>query len=322
MKTFCLIALFFSFLFISCEKDNKDDSNDPLPNASISAYIASDSIAVESVLRSIPKKYIYMARKNLHIGYQHTSHGTHVAYGLYGLPGYKAGDDTLFAVTSNGTPVAGKLDFHDYAMQSTSDLSSNETGFIQSTRDYLDNASNADVNVIMWSWCDITGHNVSANYLPGMQTLINEYGTGGTKIGTGTGKRINSVTFIFMTGHAVQSANIGSGKPKNQADLILNFCTTNNYYCLDYYGIDSHDMNGNYWEDASDNGSSPTGGNFFADWQSTHTKGTHWYENRSSPGGTVIYGEHNTQHITANRKAFAMWYILARIAGWDGISSN
>ena len=35
-------------------------------------------------------------------------------------------------------------------------------------------------------------------------------------------------------------------------------------------------------------------------------------------GGSVTYGAHNSQHITANRKAYAMWYILARIAGWDG----
>jgi hypothetical protein len=174
----------------------------------------------------------------------------------------------------------------------------------------------------MWSWCDITGHNVSVNYLPGMQTLINEYGVGGSKIGTGTGKRANPVTFIFMTGHAY-SDNVGTGKPKNQADLILNYCKSHNYYCLDYYAIDSHDMAGNYYADASDDASSDVyGGNFFKDWQDAHTKGIGWYENRETPNGSVVCGEHNSQHITANRKAFAMWYILARIAGWDGESTN
>ncbi len=33
-----------------------------------------------------------------------------------------------------------------------------------------------------------------------------------------------------------------------------------------------------------------------------------------------MFGAHNSQHITANRKAYAMWWILARIAGWDGIN--
>ena len=121
-----------------------------------------------------------------------------------------------------------------------------------------------------------------------------------------------------MTGHANQDDNLGEGNPKNQADLIISYCTENKFYCLDYYGIDTHDMEGNYWEDAGDDGNSSTGGNFYADWQDSHSLGTEYYENRSSPGGSVTYGAHNTQHITANRKAFAMWYILARIAGWDG----
>ncbi|MEA1897869.1 MAG: hypothetical protein U9N53_09435, partial [Bacteroidota bacterium] len=120
-----------------------------------------------------------------------------------------------------------------------------------------------------------------------------------------------------MTGHANRDSNVGDGKPKNQAGLIIDYCRENKFYCLDYYGIDTHDMDGNYWEDAGDNGDSSTGGNFYSDWQDSHSAGNGYYENRSSPGGTVTCGAHNSQHITANRKAYAMWYILARIAGWD-----
>lgn len=324
------VALIFSIaLFLSCEKDNsKDDpgDQDPLAEATV---IADQTVATDATLRAIPKRYIYLARKNLHIAYQHTSHGTHVSRGLFGLPGFKAGDDTLFAITRNTSPVSGKLDFKDYALESSApggvnavDLSNDETAFIQTTRNYLDKPENAAINVVMWSWCDITDHNVAVNYLPGMQTLISEYGTGGSKVGTGAGKRANAVTFIFMTGHAYTN-NVGTGKPKNQADLILNYCTTHNYYCLDYYGIDAHDMAGNYWDDASDNASSSSyGGNFYQDWQDDHTLGADWYQNRESPGGSVACGDHNDQHITANRKAFAMWYILARIAGWDGESNE
>ena len=307
-------------VFMSCEKNDPD----PEINPGTAFIIASDSVAFESVLRSIPANYIEAARNNLHIAYQHTSHGTHVSYGIFGLPDYKPGDETLFAITNN-SPQSGKLDFRDYAMASyaepgvdASDLSRNETAFIQATRNYLDDAGNSDINVVMWSWCDIAGHDVANNYLPGMQTLINEYSEGGSKIGTGAGQRQNAVTFIFMTGHANKDNNVGDGKPKNQADLIIDYCKENKFYCLDYYGIDTHDMDGNYWEDAGDNGDSSTGGNFYADWQNSHSVGNGYYENKSAPGGSVTYGAHNTQHITANRKAYAMWYILARIAGWDG----
>jgi len=285
--------------------------------------IADHNIAFEDVLRSIPDEYIDAARENLHIAYQHTSHGTHVSYGMFGLPDYKDGDETRFAI-SNNNPQAGKLDFRDYAMASyaapgedASDLSRNETAFIQATRNYLDDPDNAEINVVMWSWCNIAGHNVAGNYIPGMQTLINEYGEGGSKIGSGAGQRENSVSFIFMTGHANYDNNVGDGKPKNQADLILDYCEQNNFYCLDYYGIDTHDMDENYWEDAGDDGDSPTGGDFYQDFQDAHSVGDGYYLNRNSPGGSASYGAHNTQHITANRKAYAMWYILASIAGWE-----
>ena len=311
-----IIALSILLVSVSsCEKD--DDPVDFIKGEN--GAIADHTVAFEDILRSIPDEYIDAARNNLHIAYQHTSHGTHVSRGMFGLPDYKDGDETRFAI-SNNDPQSGKLDFRDYAMASyatADDLSQNETAFIQGTRDYLDDPNNSEINVVMWSWCNIAGHDVAGNYIPGMQTLINEYGPGGSKIGSGNGQRQNAVTFIFMTGHANQSDNVGNGKPKNQAGLILDYCKENNYYCLDYYGIDSHDMDGNYWEDVGDDGNSSTGGDFYADWQNSHSVGDGYFENKSSPGGSVTYGAHNTQHITANRKAYAMWYILASIAGWE-----
>lgn len=303
-KTFSVIALacLFAAVLSSCEKDDQDYISFE------NVVIADHTIASESILRSIPDEYINAARNELHIAYQHSSHGTHVSYGMFGLPGYKAGDEINYAITNND-PQADKLDFRDNVMSSyaepgvdASDLSRNETAFIQATRNYLDDPENSEINVVMWSWCDIAGHDVEANYIPGMQSLITEY---------------PSVSFIFMTGHANKNDNVGNKKPKDQAELILSYCNENNYYCLDYYGIDTHDMDGNYWEDAGDDGNSSEGGNFYANWQESHSIGAGYYENRSSPGGSATYGAHNTQHITANRKAYALWYILARIAGWE-----
>jgi len=288
-------------------------------------FIADYTVAKEKVLRAIPKEYIHKARNSLHVAYQHTSHGTHVSRGLFGLPDYKTGDDTTFAIT-NKNPIQNKLSFHDLVIaayaaegENAADLSRNETAFIQATRNYLDDPANAEINVVLWSWCNIANHDVSNNYLPGMDSLINEYSVYGTKVGSEAGQRENPVTFVFMTGHANTGANIGEGKPKNQADLINAHCTANHQYCLDYYSIDTHDMDDNYWEDAGDNGQSTLyGGNFYEDYQESHVLNEHFYENKIAPGGDIAFGAHNTQHITANRKAYAMWWILARIAGWDG----
>jgi len=172
---FAALSCIFAFGLSSCEKD--DDDADPETITGNVTVIANDTIAYENILRSIPDEYINSARNSLHIAYQHTSHGTHVAYGMFGLPGFMAGDDVKFAITNNN-PQAGKLDFRDYAMASyaeagvdASDLSRNETAFIQATRNYLDDPDNSEINVVMWSWCNIAGHDVATNYLPGMQTL-------------------------------------------------------------------------------------------------------------------------------------------------------
>jgi hypothetical protein len=319
MKYVHLTILVLGFIaFSACEKDNLNTV--PLPE---NAYIADYTVATEAFLRQIQEQYIDLARTSLHIAYQHTSHGTHVSYGVFGLQDYKTGDEELFGITNND-PAGNKLDFRDCAMadyaepgDDAADLSRNETAFIQATRNYLDDPENAEINVVMWSWCDIAGHDVVENYLPGMQTLINEYSFGGSRIGYGQGMRENPVRFIFMTGHANEGNNIGEGNPRNQAELITDFCRENHQFCLDYYSIDTHDMNGNYWEDTGDNGNSVSyGGNFYIDWQNSHILGQDFFENKTYPGGETTFGAHNTQHITANRKAYAMWYILTCIVGY------
>lgn len=335
-----VIVLKAAILLSACDTGGNDKSeklqNEDVVGESFSIseingnlFIADFSVAKETMLRSIPQKYIDIARQNLHVAYQHTSHGTHVSRGLYGLQDYKEGDDTLFGLTNNGAHE-NKLDFKDYALQDYAepgrravDLSRDETAFIQATRNYLDDKENAEVNVVMWAWCNIAGHDVSGNYLPGMETLIDEYGVGGSKVGEAEGQRKNAVAFIFMTGHANRSTNTGVGNPKEQAQLINDYCNANKLMCLDYYSIDTHCMNDNYWEDASDNGdSSDYGGNFYEDWQNANALGVGYYENKRKPGGEVELGSHTTQHITSNRKAYAMWWILARLSGWDGVSAE
>ncbi len=314
-------------LFITACGNSNDDSTGPGEtdnggNTSSSGYVADHSIATEATLRAIPESYINKARTTLHIAYNHTSHGTHISYGASGLPGYKSGDDTLFAISMSGAVDSTRLDFRDQAIGGAfQDLSTADADWSQwrdQVRSYLDDPANSDINVMMWSWCDIAGHSVP-DYLSSMQTLIDEYGQGGSKIGTAVDDtRTTAVTFIFMTGHANVGANTGAGNPKDQAALITDYCTTHNYFCIDYYSIDTHAMDGTYYEDAGDNGNSAIyGGNFYEDWQSSHTLGTDWYENLDSPNGSVTYGAHNTQHITANRKAFAFWWVLARIAGYS-----
>ncbi len=315
MRSPLFLALLFPLFIAACGGGSGGGVD------SSSAYVAGYQVATESALRSIPDSYITTARTSLHVAYNHTSHGTHVSYGAYGLPDYKTGDATRFGIST--AAESGKLDFRDQDIGGAyPDLSTADADWsiwLTQVRSYLDDPANAAINVMMWSWCDITGHSV-ANYLSSMQTLINEYGPGGSKIGSGVGDtRTTPVTFIFMTGHAVAGSNTGSGNPRDQAALITAYCNAHHYFCIDYYSIDTHTMDGTYYEDTGDNGDSASyGGNFYEDWENGHTLGTHWYQSKDYPGGTATVGAHNTQYITANRKAYAFWWVLARIAGYPG----
>jgi hypothetical protein len=291
-------------------------------------YIADHTVANETVLRSIPEEYINKVKTDFVLAYPHTSHGTHVSRGMFGLQGYKEGDAGLYGISA--TPSDTKLEFRDRAMLDYApagverlDLTTGLEFFVQVTRDYLDAPENASVNVVMWAWSRISDLDAEGIYLPGMDSLINEYGPGGSRIGSGAGQREVPVHFIYMTGHAEKNNNTGPLKPREQSILITNYCKANGRFCLDYYPIDTRTMEGTYYEDTGDNGDSDIyGGNFLEDWQNSHTLGVHWYENWQTPEGIVDLGEHTTQHITSNRKAYAMWWILARLAGWDGGSSS
>ena len=109
------LSLFGCVILNSCHEDNMEDLN-----PGNHSTIADHTVAREIVLRSIPQEYIDKARTTLHIAYQHTSHGTHVSRGLFGLPDYRAGDDVLFGITNNATDQS-KLDFHDYAISPYAD---------------------------------------------------------------------------------------------------------------------------------------------------------------------------------------------------------
>src|SRR5512133_4328432 len=70
--------------------------------------VADHKIALESEIRSIPARFLEDARNDLHVAYQHTSHGYQVSFGLYGLQSYKDGDDTRFGISNNaGVPLPG-----------------------------------------------------------------------------------------------------------------------------------------------------------------------------------------------------------------------
>ena len=253
-------------------------------------------------ITQIPQSAIEQAKANLHIAYGHTSHGSQLTTGMIGLVDFANGGGLglslptdIFAWNNGGT--GGALDLHDRAM-------GGDVGYYpqweNNTRAYLDNPANADVNVIIWSWCGQVDSKYSAGtleseYLIPMAQLEADY---------------PNVKFVYMTGHV----NIwGDANNKAANQMIRNYCIINNKILYDFEDIEHYDPDGIYFEYVNDNCNyydSAGGallGNWATEWQNSHIEDKDWYTCSSA----------HSQPLNANRKAYAAWHLWARIAGWN-----
>jgi hypothetical protein len=255
-------------------------------------------------ITQIPESAIEQAKINLHIGYGHTSHGSQLTTGMSGLVDFanNGGLDLslptdIFAWNNGGT--GGALDLHD-GFKSGDLGNPDRTTWADRTREYLDDPANSDVNVIIWSWCgqaDTSEENINV-YLSLMSQLEIDY---------------PDVTFVYMTGHANGTGETGNLHLRNQQ--IRNYCLVNNKVLYDFYDIECYDPDGNYFGDklVNDNcdydsdGNSSRDANWAIEWQSSHTEGVDWYNCSSA----------HSQPLNANRKAYAAWWMMARIAEWN-----
>ncbi len=111
-----------------------------------------------------------------------------------------------------------------------------------------------------------------------------------------------------MTGHLNGTGEAGNVNQRNQQ--IRNWCAANNKILYDFADVESYDPDGlvNYMQLGCNDNCDYSGGNWALDWQATHTQNVDWYA--CSPA--------HSQALNGNRKAYAAWWMFARIAGWDG----
>jgi hypothetical protein len=205
----------------------------------------------------------------------------------------------IFAWNNGGSD--GALDLHDYAM-------GGDVGYypqwVNNTRSYLDDSANADVNVIVWSWCG----QVDAKYAAG--TLESEYLTPMAQLEAD----YPDVTFVYMTGH-VDIWDDADNKAANQ--VIRDYCTANDKVLFDFADIERYDPDGVYYEYVNDtcdyyDADTTLLGNWATEWQNQHEEGVDWYD----------CGSAHSQPLNANRKAYAAWWLWARLAGWTPSASD
>jgi hypothetical protein len=311
---FAIIKIFAVFFIIGSVLmcDDEDQYNGPNVN--------DNGVVFDHTCRDlslIPETAINNAKNTLHIAYNHTSHGSQLISGMDSLeefPEYSG----LYSWSTEGQ--ADTLDLSDNGIPSTEpDLSQGDyinilmvTPWVTATRNFLDNPSNSHINVIMWSWCSINGHDAQ-RYVDNMEILISEY---------------PDVIFIFMTGHAEgQSEDMSENSVHYNNQLIRQHCEQYNRYLYDFADIEAYDPDGVYYWDLAmqDNLDYAGGHNWAVEWLAANT-GSVLYRLTTGDGVDGFGGCTSCAHsdnpigttLNCILKANAAWYMFAVLAGWEG----
>ena len=260
--------------------------------AAASAPVIADHTTID--LSTIPESALTQAKGTLHIAYGHTSHGSQVTTGMTGLTGFDNAPygGSLYTWNSGGT--GGALDLRDTPFPGASDLGNpDRTAWAAATRNYLH--AHPDINVVMWSWCGQVSSATEADintYLNLMSQLEAEF---------------SGVKFVYMTGHLDGTGVNGNLNARNEQ--IRAYVRANNKILFDFADIESFDPDGNYYLNlGADDACNYNGGNWATAWQNAHTEGVDWYQCSAA----------HTQPLNANMKAYAAWWLYARLGGWDG----
>ena len=301
-----LLFVFLFVLFYSCT--TPQSSSDGVKDKKTVNRVQGKIIDHNCInINAIPESAVINAKNTLHIAYGHTSHGSQIIDGMNGLDTFMGG--TGLYIWHDG-PASGYLDLDNNFV--AGDLGNpDRTTWASRTREYLNNSSNADVNVVIWSWCgqvaSRTEDTMRTTYLEPMAQLEEDY---------------PGVTFIYMTGHLNGTGVSGNLNQRNEQ--IREYCRNNNKWLYDFADIESYDPDGNYYLDryatdacnydfdnsgvTSQTGdpAEPTGDdrNWATDWQNVH------------PGKWYNCGSAHSKPLNANMKAYSAWWLWASIAGW------
>jgi len=245
-------------------------------------------------IQKIPTAYIEKAKTLFKVAYGHTSHGSQIVSGMSAL---RQSHPDLFGFGHGNAKTLSLLDTTPKGDLGNPD----RVTWAQRTKELL-KGSGQDRNLIMWSWCgQVSGASEKEiqTYLDLMSGLENEF---------------PGVKLVYMTGHLDGSGKNGNLNRRNEQ--IREFCRKNGKILFDFADIESFAPDGkvNYMElYARDN----------CDYKkndATRNWADEWVKNTPGHGIEPPASAAHSKPLNGALKGRAFWWMMARMAGWDGKS--
>jgi len=228
---------------------------------------------------NIPAEWILAAKDNIKLYYQHTSHGSQI---IKGADRIKTNIFRIAYAEESLPDISDALNIYE-------DTHPRECNFWADTDTNIPGLEkHPEINVALWSWCcELNSSGTSINrYFSGMQANELAY---------------SNVIFIYMTGNAQSWHGHHTYKSDSEGytrylknEEIRRFCRENNKILFDFADIDC-------WHN---------GEKAFSDYEGNIFQREHDQYNLDQAG--------HTSYENCERKAKAFWYMMARLAGWEG----
>ena len=286
-----------------------------------------------SDLGVIPDNWIKKAQSDLHIVYHHTSHGSQLITGMNALKEFPDYPSMKYDWKDNSIGDSLSLSLDDISGNDLSrgDGDDDDNGianWAEDTAAFLESTANYHVNVIMWSWCSIAGHNIQ-RYLDSMEWLIDQYSEGGSRPRASA----HPVQFVFMTGHAEGDGENGA-RSDAQNRLIRAHCAAHDRILFDFADLENYDPDNNYFLDKyvtdalyyDSNGDGNQDANWAEEYITRHDGSE--LDKLTTGDGVSLYngcaacahseGPNHLARLNCVLKGRAAWHLFARLAGWQG----